>query len=115
MFIFVKPNSGIGIKDFLDINLKPKVVTMTLNHCCGFFLLIIMQFEILEQETFFDNFKEQSYQIHFKAKRQFNNQIKGFVIPLCLTPNYSEEGIVLLDLIKVENDICYYSYSTTAS
>jgi hypothetical protein len=63
-----------------------------------------------------NNSYQTAKQIHQEAYRELELSINtNNSIPLCLTPSYKDDGIVLLDFLNKKGDVYFYEFSTTAS
>lgn len=82
-----------------------------------------MKLFITNKKAFEDLFPEDgnsyyknSKQIHKEAFQMLQLSINVHnSIPLCLTPSYKPDGVVLLDFLNKKGDIYFYEFTTTAS
>lgn len=72
----------------------------------------------VELDNDFDGLNSTSYSSKVIHQDAFNRLFRAINIdgniPLILTPNYDEDGIVILDFHTKKDDIYYYTYNGSA-
>ena len=71
-----------------------------------------------EMESVFDDLDSKTFSSKNIHSSAYNELLKSIdvdnCIPLTLTPNYDDFGVVILDFITLKNDIYYYKFNGTA-
>jgi hypothetical protein len=71
-----------------------------------------------EMETVFDDLDSKTFSSKLIHSSAYNELLKSIdvdnCIPLTLTPDYDDFGVVILDFMTKKNDIYYYKFNGTA-
>lgn len=71
-----------------------------------------------ELENVFDDLNSKSFSSKIIHSSAYHKLLKSIdidnCIPLTLTPNYDDDGVVILDFMTKKNDIYYYKFNGTA-